>query len=189
MIVRAILAIILLAYPFLVYFGIQSISAQWICLLMLVLVVTRYRLFKTSGKNTPPALKLATISAVILFALGGLFDSQWALKFYPVVINLSLAAVFLYSLYKPPAVITLIAQLKEKATPSMLSYTTKVTQVWSGFFLINASVAAWTIFYQQGQYWLIYNGFLSYLLCGLLFAIEWIVRIQYKKRHETEVNP
>ncbi|EWH10619.1 hypothetical protein DS2_07298 [Catenovulum agarivorans DS-2] len=176
----------MLAYPFLVYFGIQSFSAQWICLLMLIIVTARYGLFARSSAQPPPALKLATVSAAILFVVGGLFDSEWALKFYPVVINLSLASVFIYSVYKPPTVVTLIAQLREKTSESMVKYTSKVTQVWSVFFLLNACVATWSIFYQQGKYWLIYNGFLSYLLCGLLFVIEWIVRQQYKKRHEPE---
>ena len=66
--------------------------------------------------------------------------------------------------------------------PSGVAWTRKVTQVWCGFFLFNATVSAYTALYGSLQTWTWYNGFVSYVLMGCLFAGEFVLRHFHKAR-------
>jgi acyl-coenzyme A synthetase/AMP-(fatty) acid ligase/3-hydroxymyristoyl/3-hydroxydecanoyl-(acyl carrier protein) dehydratase len=62
------------------------------------------------------------------------------------------------------------------------AYCRKVTFVWCGFFVLNGSIAAWTIFSGSDALWSIYNGGISYILIGTLFAGEFMVRKMVQKK-------
>jgi uncharacterized membrane protein len=57
-----------------------------------------------------------------------------------------------------------------------VAYTRKVTQAWCVFFVVNASVALWTATRWPVQAWFYYNGIIAYLLVGVMFGAEWLVR-------------
>ena len=61
------------------------------------------------------------------------------------------------------------------------AYCRKVTVVWIVFFITNGSVAAWTIFSGSDSEWAIYNGGVSYILMGILFMGEYIIRKMVQK--------
>ncbi len=181
--IKVILALLLLAYPFLVYWGIQVVSPSVIGLFLLTIVLLRFWHFKKHLKKFP-ALPVVTIACSVLLTWGSFNNSEFALKLYPVVVNISFFAVFAYSLIKPPSVITLVASLKEELNDKAIAYTIKVTKVWCFFFIINGSIASYTVFAQDKSYWLIYNGFISYLLMGMLVAGEWLIRRRQRKINE-----
>jgi 3-hydroxymyristoyl/3-hydroxydecanoyl-(acyl carrier protein) dehydratase len=62
------------------------------------------------------------------------------------------------------------------------AYCRKVTYVWCGFFIINGSIAAWTVFSGSDALWSVYNGGISYILIGTLFAGEFMVRKMVQKK-------
>lgn len=129
-------------------------------------------------------MKIVAINAILLLTFSAFANSALLLKLYPVVISFSFFSVFIYSLIKPPSVITLIASTKNKLTENSVVYTRKVTMVWCGFFIINGSIALWTVF-QSDEYWTIYNGIISYVLVGILFVCEWLVRRNFKKNDQS----
>jgi uncharacterized membrane protein len=93
-------------------------------------------------------------------------------------------ALFGYSLISPPSIIERIARLKEpNLPPAAIHYTRRVTQVWCGFFVINACISLATIFWTTPLIWSLYNGVIAYILMGLLFAGEYFIRKQFKRRH------
>jgi acyl-CoA synthetase (AMP-forming)/AMP-acid ligase II/3-hydroxymyristoyl/3-hydroxydecanoyl-(acyl carrier protein) dehydratase len=61
-------------------------------------------------------------------------------------------------------------------------YCKKVTLLWCGFFILNGSVSACTAFAASDVLWSIYNGGVSYILMGLLFTGEYIIRKQVNKK-------
>jgi acyl-coenzyme A synthetase/AMP-(fatty) acid ligase len=61
------------------------------------------------------------------------------------------------------------------------SYCRKVTVIWCAFFILNEAAAAFTIFFGSDFVWSIYNGGISYILMGILFACEYLVRIRVQK--------
>ncbi|WP_079751670.1 COG4648 family protein, partial [Vibrio parahaemolyticus] len=120
---------------------------------------------------------------ILLVALGMVFKQHGWLKFYPVVVNVCMLCVFAFSLKQPQSIIERLARLQEpELPPSGVAYTRKVTMVWCVFFVLNAAFALYTCFLPV-KIWTLYNGLISYLLAGSLFAGEWIVRQFVRKEH------
>ncbi len=105
------------------------------------------------------------------------------LQMYPVLVSAIFLSVFGYSLISPPPIIERIARLSEPdLPPSAIIYTRRVTQVWCLFFIINGSISLGTVFLASPTVWYLYNGVVSYLLIGLLFGAEYLVRLRFKRR-------
>ena len=58
-----------------------------------------------------------------------------------------------------------------------------VTWVWCGFFLLNGLTALALAIHASLAVWALYTGFLSYLLMGTLFALEFLVRTWRFRRY------
>jgi uncharacterized membrane protein len=176
------LGIIFLLYPFIVFIGLKWFEPS---ILALVLVsLTLLRIYFSKNKTTIPLIKIVGINAILLLSFNVFANSAFLLKLYPVVISFSFFSVFIYSIIKPPAVITMIASARGKMTENAVVYTRKVTLVWCLFFILNGFIAFWTIF-QSDEYWTLYNGIISYVLMGILFACEWLVRRNFKKHDQS----
>jgi len=177
---NVLLALLLLTYPVAVYFGLQYIEPGILAAIFAIVFVIRH--INSPGKRGAiPHANVVLITVLSLLTFSVLFNSALALKFYPVAMSLSFLAIFGYSLYKPPSVVEIIARLHEDLDEHGIAYTRRVTQVWCGFFIINALIATGTIFHEDEQVWMLYNGFISYLLMGLLIAGEFAVRMVVKK--------
>ena len=79
-------------------------------------------------------------------------------------------------------IIERLARLQEPdLPPEGVRYTRKVTWAWCGFFIVNGGIAAWTALYADLAAWTLYNGCISYLLMGLMFAVEWLCRRRVRR--------
>ena len=126
-------------------------------------------------------LKRLTIPAAgagaILACASFLMNSEQALLFYPVVVSMAGLFAFASSLIKPPSMIECFARLTDENLPEeAILYTRKVTMIWCLFFIINGCIALFTVLNGDYALWALYNGLLSYLLMGLLLAVEWFYR-------------
>jgi uncharacterized membrane protein len=131
------------------------------------------RLHRRRADVFAPVSWIAAAGALLLVSLSPLAG----LKSYPILVNLGFAALFAHSLWRPPTVIERIARLRHPDLPiSTVPYLRKVTAVWLGFFLGNAAISAATAVSGSLELWTLYNGFVSYVLIGLLFAGEWVLR-------------
>jgi uncharacterized membrane protein/acyl-coenzyme A synthetase/AMP-(fatty) acid ligase len=144
----------------------------------------------TSAKGKPKGVSFMWNSALLL-VLGGLcfiINSAVILKLYPVLMNILFLAVFGGTLFSPPSMIFRFASMQDKTIKGSLNekrvaaYCRKVTVVWCVFFIFNGSMAAWTIFSGSDALWSVYNGGISYILIGLLFAGEFMVRKMVQKK-------
>jgi uncharacterized membrane protein len=170
-------------YPFLVYFGFQEFQPRVIAGFLLVLTVFRFLLTKdnTNGQSDSgmSLYWIATASLVIVVTF--LTGSKLGLFLYPLLVNLAFFTFFTISLYHPPTIIERIARRQRKEFPERaIVYTRKVTKVWCVFFLLNGSVSALTIFHSE-TWWMLYNGFISYILIGLMLGGEYLVRLRVMK--------
>ena len=105
------------------------------------------------------------------------------LKFYPPLCNCFLFLVFFISLFTKETVIQKFARAcGDKLEKPAWDYTRKVTYIWCIFTFINLLISIWTIFLPD-KIWILYNGCISYMLVGLLFGIEYIIRINLRKRN------
>ena len=172
-----------LAYPLAVYFGLQHFEPRVFgALLGAVLLLRQWQAARrfAASLTTGERISFAALGACTLAIVAS--NSETLLLLYPACVSLSLLWVFGRSLARPPTVIERIARLAEPCLPpSGVAYTRRVTQIWCAFFVANTAVSVATVFSSR-EAWLLYNGFLAYLLMGLLFAGEWLVRLHIRRR-------
>ena len=161
-----------LAYPFAVYLGLEHLSPRLFALLLGALWLARM----FSGKQTPLSRTLTT-AALLFCLLLGLAGEPALLRWYPVLISLALLGLFAGSLCSGMPIIERLARLSEpELPPAAVRYTRQVTWVWVGYFVVNASIASGLALWAPLSWWTLYTGLIAYLLMGLLFAGEWLVR-------------
>ena len=173
----AVLLVVSLAYPVVVYLALGHVSPRWIALLLVVLALARA--WVTRESFWLGAAALATVLAV-----ASLLGDRWGpLKLYPALVNLVMFGLFAMSLWRGPTVVERLARLREtNFPPAAIAYTRRVTQVWCGFFVVNGLIAVATALWASAAAWALYNGLLSYVAMGLLMGGEWLVRRRVRGR-------
>jgi len=118
--------------------------------------------------------------AGIGYCLFAMWNNQLStLLFYPLLVNGLMLLIFGWSLVSPPSLIERLARIQHPdLPPEGVVYTRRVTQVWCGFFIVNGALAAATAVWGSLEIWSLYNGLIAYVLMGLLFAGEYLVRIK-----------
>ncbi|MFM2587768.1 hypothetical protein [Vibrio sp. TBV020] len=177
-------AVVLLAYPFAIYFGIERYGISLVgIILIFALGIRLLSVQRTQLKELKSVAQISAIIGISLVGLSILFKQHGWMTFYPVVVNLCMLIVFASSFKQPQTIIERLARLQEPNLPeSGVVYTRKVTAIWCGFFILNGLIALYTCF-QSLEIWTLYNGFISYVLAGLLMAVEWVVRQFIRKDH------
>lgn len=179
LVVRTLLLPLTLIYPFFVYWAIQNNEhASGLILLVGLLAM---RLYTAQVRNERQLIfGLIIIVFSVILATG----SSYGLKLYPVVISLSLLAVFGFSLLSSMPLVERIARLREPDLPSQATpYLRRITQVWCLFFAVNASVSMATVVVNNNTWWLWYNGIIAYLLMAIVFIGEWFIRQRVKAQY------
>lgn len=171
------LAVLTILYPGLVYLALDRFAPVWIALLLVGLALAR-----AWGSRSCIWL-LAAAAAGMIAAICLITGEVWALQLYPVLVNLAFLAAFAYSLWRPPTVVERLARLRDSVLPvEAVAYTRRVTQVWCAFFVVNGSMALLTALWASPALWVLYNGFVAYVLMATLFGGEWLVRQRVKAR-------
>lgn len=174
---------LLLAWPLLIGYALAHHRLQWLLPLMALLFFLR---FCQSGRQAGPlrvVTQIVAAAGVTLCVASYLLKTHQLLLLYPVVVNAVMLAVFGGSLWSSMPIIERLARLQEpNLPPQAVRYTRRVTQIWSGFFIVNGSVALFTVVYGDMTLWTLWNGMIAYLLMGGLMAGEWLVRRHLRKR-------
>lgn len=175
--------VLLLAWPFLIWFGLAHHSLQWLLPLMALLLFLRFRLTRRQAGPLRVVSQVVAAAGITLCAASYLLKTHHLLLFYPVVVNAVMLAVFGGSLWSAMPIVERLARLREPDLPdAAVRYTRRVTQVWCAFFIFNGGVALFTAIRGDMSVWTAWNGMIAYLLMGLLMAGEWLVRRQMIKR-------
>jgi uncharacterized membrane protein len=168
-----------LLYPVIIYLGLGRFEPRWMALFLLVMVLARAIISRD-------AVWLGAAGGALLLAIVSILGNQsLPLKLYPVLVSGVMLAVFGLSLRHPPTAIERIARMREpELPPEAVAYTRKVTEVWCFFFIINGSISLATAMWASDRVWAIYNGLISYLLMGILFVGEWLLRQRLRARSQ-----
>lgn len=173
--VDVVIGFLTLLYPFAVYFGIQYLEPWKIAATLSVLLLLRLLTTQVDKKWN----RLLLLVGIVYCGLAAWNNNLISLRFYPVLVSLSLLIVFAGSLFFPPPIIERLARIQHPDLPEQgITYTRKVTQIWCLFFLINGLVATATALWSSFAWWSLYNGLIAYLLMALLMAIEYLIRIR-----------
>jgi uncharacterized membrane protein len=164
-----------LLYPLLVYVSLPY--APPFALVVVGLGLIALRLWGARRDGTVAVWGTAMVLAAVGLALLSALSPSLAMKSYPALISIAVAGVFGASLLWPPTIIERIAVIREpELSPAGQIYTRRVTQVWTGFLLLNAAIAAATAIWGTVEQWTLWNGLISYLLMGVLFIGEITLR-------------
>ncbi|MDR0736576.1 MAG: hypothetical protein LBF51_07075 [Zoogloeaceae bacterium] len=142
---------------------------------------------KTGGFSVfsllPRPLRCLPGCLVALLGLAAIFwRSSLSLQFYPVLVNLMFLLIFAFSLTQEQSLIERLARRFEPGLPeSGVRYTRRVTKAWCLFFIVNGAISLWSI-HAGEKTWAIYNGLVAYLLMGLMFVGEWLIRRHVRRR-------
>ena len=177
---RAGTGLIFLLYPFLIYLGLHEFQPRVIACLLLIATILRLIANKyVEKKEGETGMSVYLIAAAILITIFTFVtDLKFGLYFYPPLVNFIFFTFFSISLFHPPTVIERIARRHRSEMPvKAIVYTRRVTKVWCLFFLINGGISVMSIFYSE-EWWVLYNGFITYILIGLMLAGEYLIRIK-----------
>ena len=180
-------------YPGLVFCGLYFWGLRPRFLSFALLAIAFFNLvslLRTARAGLKQAMKsgvlffLAIACGILAFAT----DNILSLKFYPVAVSVGLLALFGSTLLSGPTFIFRLACLGDKTLHSSAMrqfvepYCAKVTIIWCFFFIFNGIAATYTCLSGSDKLWALYNGFLSYILIGLLFSGEFIIRKKVQKK-------
>jgi len=167
-----------LGYPIAIYGALLWLEPRWVAAIVVALILLRWRgraLRMFAGLSW---LSHAVIAGSLALSLGALLaNDETLLRLYPAGISLALLALFGLSLRTPPTMVERIARLSHPDLPAdAVRYTRHVTEVWCGFFALNAAISVWSAVAASREVWAVYNGFIAYLAMGTLFVGEWLLR-------------
>ncbi|ODS23645.1 hypothetical protein AB835_07925 [Candidatus Endobugula sertula] len=178
---RVSLASLTLLYPIVVFVGLQSVDARYLILLLIIIGGIRILSLGKSPLNHWTWLPLLVVLALWTWVS----NTSISLKLYPVFINLGFLILFSTSLRYPPSIIEQLARFQDPQLPERaIVYTRTVTRVWCYFFAINGVIAFLITCFGSDAIWAIYNGLISYLLMGVIFLGEWLIRQRVIKSHD-----
>jgi uncharacterized membrane protein len=182
-VLRGLLAV---GYPFLVFGGLRVAEPRWVALglgaLFGLRAVTRWRRPTADEllRLLWPALLVGSVLAATL-----LTNDRRLLLLVPVLVNVALLVAFGRTLAGGPTLVETFARLQVPDLPEAeVRYCRSVTRVWCVFFAANAAVSLWLALAGDVWLWTLYTGFVAYLLIGLLFSIEFVIRARRFGRYE-----
>jgi uncharacterized membrane protein len=171
-------ALLVLAYPLLIYAALQRISPRSIALGALALLAARSllmgreRWLEYARIWAAPAAGLA-----IVLAASAIWNDPLSLLAAPALGSLALLATFGRSLRERESIVEAIARVQLGVlTEDEARYCRRVTWIWCAFFLVNGAVALGLARWGTIEVWALYTGFVAYLLIGTLFSAEYVYR-------------
>lgn len=182
--VKALFVLAITAYPLLVYFGLAYFEARFLALILIAVAIVRLVAAKGGGgRSGLTAQLIGTLGIVLVIGFVVTVSNETVyLRLYPVCINALMLALFAASVARPPTFVERLIRLRKPDLPPWaVRYARKVTLAWCGFFLINGAIALYTCFWTPLEVWTLYNGLISYVLIGLMFAGEYPIRHLVKR--------
>lgn len=204
---KALFYILSAVYPVLIFVFLVVLKLPVRILSLCIVVLAAAVFLSATGKKKAGgekgggqrnALDWKPVFGSALFLAAGLAcfftDQKVFLKLYSVAVSTIFLFVFGSTLFWKPNICFRFATMADKSIAGsswegqVCAYCEKVTLVWCAFFVMNGGVSAYTALHDFGngelndKIWSVYNGGISYVLMGLLFVIEMIVRKQVDKK-------
>lgn len=180
-ILRALAAVVLCAYPALVYFGLSSGSPRQVSLVLLLAMSPALILrLRQSSRQAVRGLIVVPLTIISILSLAAILDHPDYIRATPVAANVVLLVAFGSTLRDRSRVMPMIerfARLQvEDLSAEQRSWCRTWTWIWCAFFIANGVAALAFALWGSLKWWALYNGLLCYGLIGSLFATEWLLR-------------
>ena len=183
-------------YPVIVFCGLRywGLSPRRLSLMLIALAFYHFLNFTRSRSGVDRGRTGGLVALVLACAIFAFVaNNVLFVKLYPVLVNLSLFVFFGFTLWRPPSFAFRMACLGDKslnmspAFKAVERYCQKVTVAWCIFFVVNGIIAVLTVFVCSDKIWSLYNGLISYILIGLFFIIEYLIRKMMRNKMQSYV--
>ncbi|CAN5208913.1 hypothetical protein BH11MYX1_BH11MYX1_53540 [soil metagenome] len=174
---RIISALFLVASPWVLYWTLSrhDVGVAALTLIGWVIVRTIPILLAAAPQHRATALRLPLI-ALVFAVLGWALDNGVWLMILPSATQATFGLAFLRSLETTPMIETFARMVKPELAPSECAHCRQWTRVWGIYLLVLAAIGLALAEWASLKTWTAYVGIASYVLVGLLFAVEYIVR-------------
>ena len=180
------LGVFTVAYPMVVYAAMVSGHLRWagIVLVAYAFVFLLVRLSDGKRANLLAVLP-APLAVLAVVALSWWMGSPKLLLLLPTFINGALLVTFGVTLRAgaTPMVERFARLVHDDLSPAQQGHCRAVTSVWCAFFAANGLVALSLALWAPLKVWTLYTGLVAYVLMGLLFAGEYVVRAYRFRRY------
>lgn len=172
-------AILVIAYPLAVFYGLTHFGARAVSVMVLALLVPglAWRFRKADRATFWSVVRLPI--AILLLVIGGIAtgDQRFVLAL-PVLINAVLLIEFGATLRagSMPMVERLARMQETSLDEAQQRHCRHWTGAWCAFFLLNGGTAAVLAIFAPLWWWTVYTGGIAYALMGLMFAVEYVQR-------------
>lgn len=183
---RALIGVLVLAYPIAIYLAHAQLTAGQLLAGLLALLALR-SLLAAAIVRRRVALQSALAMALFVAALlavwfGEPVRMQW-LRLYPMLLDMAVAAVFFGSLWTARPLVERIARVFEPELPPRAQhYTRQVTCFWGVLMTVVALLSLATALFAPLRVWSLFNGGVVYVILGGAFALEYLVRRCLQRR-------
>lgn len=120
-------------------------------------------------------LAIRIILGLVIVWLIYLAKANVGFRCYPVVMVALFLGFFAVSLFRTPLVEVFARRMGERLDEKGVAYCRKVTVAWVVFLSLHLAVTVWTVFLSR-EAWVLYNGCIAYVLMGLMFGVEFLIR-------------
>jgi len=143
--------------------------------LLLMCIVLAYK-----AKNRLLSFGLLLLLSPLFWLLWSFFKQHYEWIYWLVHESLQVVLLITFAHTLMPKKQPLCAQFAKMVhgslSPTLASYTRKITIVWSLFFLTVILISSWLFFFYPIKIWSIFSNFIYLPLVALVFIIEYIVR-------------
>lgn len=180
----ALIILLLCSYPVIVHLSIYMGHTVWAAYFLALLFAFPI-LFSLVQKRRPNWLVLLlAFYSIFVFWLAR-SQAETLLFVQPIIINSLLFLLFISTLFgnSVPLISRLTKIIKPGAADVVLEYCRWVTWAWALFFLAMAILSWFVAIYASLEIWSWFTNVLTYILTGLMFIAEYIVRKILMKDH------
>lgn len=172
-------AVVLISYFVLIHIAVlkgQPQFASMLLLLPLLMLIRGWRLRLLVGLGFVAALQW------------GISLGQMPPLYYlpPIIINLMLALLFGRTLRRgaTPLITQYSILLRKRLEPDVVVYTRRVTQLWTGLFLLLAGESLLLALFAPLEIWSLFANLLNYMFTAVFFVGEYLFRLRHLSRLE-----
>jgi len=170
---------LLIAYPIAIHATV--INGYTVAALIMLFVIPSLLISRNRMKWPLAALTISTTAILILLAAVIEGSEHLLLYLMPIFLNTALSIFFGWTLLpgKTPLITRISILMRGKLEPHVVSYTRRLTQVWTFFFVLLALESLLLALFAPLEIWSLFTNILNYLLAGLLFTGEYFFRIRH----------
>ncbi len=173
----AISALFIVASPWVLYWTLsqQRIDVAALTLIGWVIVRAIPIVLSARREQRRAALQLPAI-ALVFAVLGWISDDGTWLLVLPSATQGAFGLTFLRSLSGVPLIEHFARMVKPELSPAELAHCRAWTRIWGLYLLALAAIGLCLARWAPLGVWTVYVGVVSYVLVGVLFAVEYVIR-------------